>query len=157
RAYFAMKLIASGVTASAASTISPSFSRSSSSTRITMRPAERSSMASSIRDRGRDSVPGIFTSFSNSFFHGFLNDFGHPVELEIAKSALFELSQIRPLERVRNQHHFELARSDIDVVQGQADAIDRDTPLFQQKAVGHGELGVVRYAALEGKGDKLTV
>ncbi len=41
----AMKLIASGVTRSAAIVRSPSFSRSSSSTRMTMRPARIASMA----------------------------------------------------------------------------------------------------------------
>ncbi len=44
----AMKLIASGVTQSAASTRSPSFSRSSSSTSTTIRPALRSAMMSVI-------------------------------------------------------------------------------------------------------------
>jgi hypothetical protein len=43
----AMKLMASGVTWSAASTRSPSFSRSSSSTRMTMRPARMSATMSS--------------------------------------------------------------------------------------------------------------
>jgi hypothetical protein len=43
----AMKLMASGVTWSAASTRSPSFSRSSSSTRMTMRPARISATMSS--------------------------------------------------------------------------------------------------------------
>ena len=46
RPYLAMKLIASGVTWSAARTRSPSFSRSSSSTRITMRPAASSATSS---------------------------------------------------------------------------------------------------------------
>jgi hypothetical protein len=46
RPYLAMKLTASGVTRSAAMHRSPSFSRSSSSTRITMRPARISSIAS---------------------------------------------------------------------------------------------------------------
>src|SRR5258708_31804594 len=45
RPYFAMKLIASGVTFSAASIRSPSFSRSSSSTMTIMRPATTSSTA----------------------------------------------------------------------------------------------------------------
>src|ERR1700693_2580393 len=45
RPYLAMKLIASGVTFSAASVRSPSFSRSSSSTTTIMRPARISSIA----------------------------------------------------------------------------------------------------------------
>ena len=48
RPCLAMKLIASGVTKSAASTRSPSFSRSSSSTRMTMRPARNSATMSGI-------------------------------------------------------------------------------------------------------------
>jgi hypothetical protein len=48
RPYFAMKLIASGVTSSAAMVRSPSFSRSSSSTRITILPRFISSIAASI-------------------------------------------------------------------------------------------------------------
>ena len=47
RAWVAMKLMASGVTCSAASIRSPSFSRSSSSTRMTIRPARRSATISS--------------------------------------------------------------------------------------------------------------
>ncbi len=46
RAWVTMKLMASGVTYSAAMTRSPSFSRSSSSTRITSRPARSSAMIS---------------------------------------------------------------------------------------------------------------
>ena len=48
RAWRAMKLIASGVTQSAARIRSPSFSRSSSSMRITMRPAASSATSSGI-------------------------------------------------------------------------------------------------------------
>src|SRR5258708_5811920 len=59
-----MKLIASGVTKSAAMTRSPSFSRSSSSTRITIRPAFSSAMISGVEASkniarfGRDKVGG---------------------------------------------------------------------------------------------------
>ncbi len=52
RPYRAMKLIASGVTFSAAIVRSPSFSRSSSSTTMTIRPARNASIASSIRANG---------------------------------------------------------------------------------------------------------
>ena len=48
-AYLAMKLICSGVTKSAASSRSPSFSRLSSSTRMTILPALMSAMISSVR------------------------------------------------------------------------------------------------------------
>src|SRR5207245_599587 len=57
RACLAMKLMASGVTLSAAMARSPSFSRSSSSTRTTMRPWRMSSTASStVAKLGRASV-----------------------------------------------------------------------------------------------------
>jgi len=52
RPYLAMKLMASGVTFSAAMHRSPSFSRSSSSTMITNFPARKSSMASSTVAKG---------------------------------------------------------------------------------------------------------
>src|SRR6266576_355290 len=52
----AMKLIASGVTRSAAIVRSPSFSRSSSSTRITMPPARIASMAR-VTDSADKTVP----------------------------------------------------------------------------------------------------
>src|SRR4030042_1541386 len=52
-----MKLIASGVTNSAARVRSPSFSRSSSSTRMTILPSRMSSMASSIVESGIPSSP----------------------------------------------------------------------------------------------------
>ncbi len=48
RPWVAMKLMASGVTSSAAIVRSPSFSRSSSSTTTTMRPALSSRMAVSM-------------------------------------------------------------------------------------------------------------
>src|SRR5659263_435577 len=52
-----MKLIASGVTNSAARVRSPSFSRSSSSTRMTILPSRMSAMASSIFESGIPSSP----------------------------------------------------------------------------------------------------
>src|SRR4030042_4130797 len=52
-----MKLIASGVTNSAARVRSPSFSRSSSSTRMTILPSRMSAMASSIVESGIPSSP----------------------------------------------------------------------------------------------------
>src|SRR3990170_1821376 len=52
-----MKLIASGVTNSAARVRSPSFSRSSSSTRMTILPSRMSAMASSIFESGIPSPP----------------------------------------------------------------------------------------------------
>src|SRR5208283_2227795 len=52
RPYLAMKLMASGVTFSAASVRSPSFSRSSSSTTTIMRPARISSIASGTATNG---------------------------------------------------------------------------------------------------------
>ena len=57
RPCFAMKLIASGVTISAARVKSPSFSRSSSSTRMTIFPCLISSIASSIRETDMAASP----------------------------------------------------------------------------------------------------
>ncbi len=60
RACLAMKLMTSGVTFSAAMVTSPSFSRSSSSTMTSMRPARKSSMASGMGEKGilfQDSNP----------------------------------------------------------------------------------------------------
>jgi hypothetical protein len=54
RPWVAMKLIASGVTFSAAMVRSPSFSRSSSSTTITILPCWMSRMASSILAKGAE-------------------------------------------------------------------------------------------------------
>ena len=50
RAWVAMKLMASGVTKSAASSRSPSFSRSSSSMRMTILPARKSARISAVLD-----------------------------------------------------------------------------------------------------------
>ncbi len=58
RAWRAMKLMASGVTCSAARIRSPSFSRSSSSTRITMRPAAMSATSSGIGEIGMRRIVG---------------------------------------------------------------------------------------------------
>ncbi len=61
----AMKLIASGVTVSAARTRSPSFSRSSSSTTTTNFPARRSATACSMGAKGEPGSVGI-----RPFSHG---------------------------------------------------------------------------------------
>ena len=63
RPYRAMKLIASGVTFSAAIVRSPSFSRSSSSTTMIIRPARMASTASSIRANGEVAFPAASASF----------------------------------------------------------------------------------------------
>ena len=62
RPYEAMKLMASGVTFSAAIARSPSFSRSSSSTMMTILPALMSSVALSIEDSGIVSAPSALLS-----------------------------------------------------------------------------------------------
>src|SRR5262249_34277184 len=63
-----MKLIVAGVTFSAAIVRSPSFSRSASSTTITMRPARMSSTASSIRANGPFVAPAIFSACARFAF-----------------------------------------------------------------------------------------
>ena len=66
RPCLAMKLMASGVAICAGMTRSPSFSRSSASTRMIMRPLRRSSMISSIGDR--NPLPSAYeTVFKPSF------------------------------------------------------------------------------------------
>ncbi len=57
RPFLAMKLIASGVAIWAGMTRSPSFSRSSSSTRMNMRPLRASSISSSGEERKPRSMP----------------------------------------------------------------------------------------------------
>src|ERR1700722_10389679 len=60
----AMKLIASGVIFSAAMVRSPSFSRSSSSTTITILPARMAAMASSTRAKGREQSSRLLITWS---------------------------------------------------------------------------------------------
>ena len=67
----AMKLIASGVTFSAAMVRSPSFSRSSSSTTMTILPARIAAMASSIRAKGLGCFRAPFAISIRRFISGF--------------------------------------------------------------------------------------
>src|SRR5689334_15528092 len=84
-----MKLMASGVTFSAAIIRSPSFSRSSSSTMMTMRPSWTSTMASSI--------------LANCIgFQKILNVFCDDVELQVDGIAGLGGLEVGIFERVRN-------------------------------------------------------
>ena len=65
-----MKLIASGVTFSAAIVRSPSFSRSSSSTTMTIRPARIASIASSMRANGSAALARVLWRFRASCSYG---------------------------------------------------------------------------------------
>src|SRR5262249_28502528 len=115
-----MKLIASGVTFSAAIVRSPSFSRSSSSTTMTVFPARMASSASSMLETGDLCLPGAFAISSRLVFMS-----GHPVdgvpsELRCARDVLadqvaFQVdgragtdpTEIRVIHRERDNLHAE--------------------------------------------------
>src|SRR5262249_38978542 len=79
--YGAMKLMASGVTFSAAMVRSPSFSRSSSSTRITMLPARISSIARCTRsNRILSALLVLAQPLVHEFFHVFADDVDFQVD-----------------------------------------------------------------------------
>src|SRR5574340_234423 len=119
RPYLAMKLMASAVTCSAAITRSPSFSRSSSSTRMTILPARMSATISRTEDR--DDVMG------SGGAHHALDIARDEVDFEIDRLARSEQAQGGDLHRVRNEVDGEVAL--LDAIHRQAYAIDRDRPL----------------------------
>ena len=144
RPWRAMKLIASGVTLSAAIVRSPSFSRSSSSTTMTIRPARISAMASSMDEKGPDgrAAPSgndrVFRFFGLTvqphaarrratdppalrLVHDVLAD---EIALEVDSVASPECLQVRMLDRIRNRLHVEPAGP--EGRDGQADAVHRD-------------------------------
>src|SRR5262249_51189689 len=140
-----MKLMASGVTRSAASTRSPSFSRSSSSTRMTMRPLRTWSMASSTRSsrsvckavlleklEGEAACAGGVARACDR--HGRhrgeqpLYILGEHVDLEVdVRKGRFAIER-GVLARVRDERDFELGGGR-KLVDGETDAIDRDGAL----------------------------
>src|SRR3990170_235576 len=120
RPYRAMKLMESGVTWSAAMVRSPSFSRSSSSTRITIFPDRMSSSASSIM------ASVIWTTFSREpvFFEKILGDprilaFQEPEDI-FPDDVRFHVDPVPrsgtakggPIQGKRNQRHLEPVRMD---------------------------------------------
>src|ERR687894_381064 len=112
-----MKLIASGVTNCAAITRSPSFSRSSSSTTTTMRPAAMSSRASSI----------VENSMSVRVGKELLRVLGHDVHLEVDDGAVRGASERRALERLGDEGTVEARGVGARAVDG--DHLAGDEPL----------------------------
>src|SRR5688572_3308976 len=113
RPWRAMKLMASGLTMSAAMVRSPSFSRSSSSTTMTMRPARICSTAS-----GTDRW-GLLADMG---FHQAGHAFGDQVCLDVDTISRLALAQARRGQRVRNQNHGKDGARHL--VDGQADPVD---------------------------------
>src|SRR6267142_2688814 len=108
-----MKLIASGVTFSAASVRSPSFSRSSSSTTITKRPRAISRIASSIAAKRAPSLPSppfplpplLIAILPSRQILDHISS--HHVHFEVDRRARRAVAQVRDAERLRDQRHIE--------------------------------------------------
>src|SRR6266566_4511014 len=113
-----MKLMCSAVTSSAATTRSPSFSRSSSSTTMTNLPALKSAIASGTvaRVMVRRSLPAEVSGDVPRDDVGF----------EIDDRASFVPAGDRSFKRVGYESHFEGAGGLVHLGHGEADAIDRD-------------------------------
>src|SRR5258706_1885883 len=131
RAFVAKKLIASGVTKSAARRRSPSFSRSSASARTTMRPRRMSSMSSWV-----GLIVMVFAPARPSFCHlcreDSLDIARQHVHLDIHPGSGGEVSKRRRRARVRN--HVDLEGRAAHLVDGEAYAVDRDRALAREKA-----------------------
>src|SRR5882672_6257678 len=111
-----MKASSSGVAFSAAKIRSPSFSRFSSSTTTTGRPAAMSATARSIASKsGIGGLPG------NVRHRQFLQILGHQVDLEVDHVAGFLLAERGQLEGGRDERHRELLGTHVD--HGQRDAV----------------------------------
>src|SRR5512134_2838667 len=120
RPWRAMKLIASGVTNSAARVRSPSFSRSSSSTRMTILPARISSRASSILVSGIR--PSRFSHKAVLFqkvpgdpsapFEVTKDVLAHDVGLEVHPFPGAQRAEGRPFQRKRDEGQFKPFRAD---------------------------------------------
>src|SRR5579862_355584 len=129
RACMAMKLMASGVTKSAASTRSPSFSRSSASARTTMRPWRSSSTKSWVVSRVMESSSGKTSILPacrgrSAFVEQALHVAGQHVHFEVHWRAGREVAQRRHGPRVGNDVHLEGGA--LDRIHGKAHAVHRD-------------------------------
>src|SRR5260370_34342802 len=113
-----MKLMCSGVTSSAATTRSPSFSRSSSSTTITNLPAAKSEIAS-----GTVASPIRYLILLAQVAGHVAR---HHVRLDVDHAAGAIVSRDRDFERVRDECHLEGARRLVHRGHGTADAVDGD-------------------------------
>src|SRR4051812_19302849 len=160
RPCFAMKLIASGVTVDAAIVKSPSFSRSSSSTTMTIWPSRMATIASSMVAKGPvlraplamrifgffkgismshgPSGPGPLTSGLRQF-HRTGNVLADHVALQVHVLLRADRRQIRVLPGERDNHHIELVVAQVS--HRQADPVDRDRPLaHDERRERRGEL-----------------
>src|SRR5438045_1262456 len=121
-----MKLTSSGVAAWAAITKSPSFSRSASSTTITILPARISSTASPIESNATCTV----ASAMPNLWHEPLHVLRDHVDLQVHRVAGPGPPERRELERVRDERHAEPVP--FDSGDRQADAVHRDRPLLHE-------------------------
>src|SRR5512139_1971159 len=120
RPWRAMKLIASGVTNSAARVRSPSFSRSSSSTRMTIFPARISCRASSILESGIRSSRFLLEAVLFQKVPGHPSAplqvaqdiLAHDVGLEVDPLPRARSAEGRPFHRERNEGQFKPFRAD---------------------------------------------
>src|SRR4051812_32421351 len=147
----AMKLIASGVAICAGMTRSPSFSRSSSSTRMNIRPLRASSISSS----GEERKPCFSTASSGlgtKRLHA-LQIAGEHVDLEIDGPARLNRAQCSDGGGVGNEveHEMHALGPVLDRVHGQRHAVDGDRALgrdIRRDLVACGDRHAVRAAFL---------
>src|ERR1700694_170399 len=121
----AMKAIHSGVTISAAIARSPSFSRSSSSTMMTGRPALSSSIASGIVARGICLFNTRFGTLGTRTYQTF-HITGDQVHLQVHSAALLVAASSCLVQRVRDVGDGEGVVVVVDPYHGEADTVDRD-------------------------------
>src|SRR3954471_4256425 len=147
RPCFAMKLMASGVTVDAAIVRSPSFSRSSSSTTMTMWPSRMATIASSIVAKGpvlrgplAMRIFGFFEAISISVgpcgprqlasclrqFHRSGDVLADHVGLEVNPLLRVDRRQVRVRPGERDNHHIELVVAQVS--DREADPVHRDRP-----------------------------
>src|SRR5579859_7674375 len=105
RPWVAMKLMASGVTNWAASVRSPSFSRSSSSTRMIILPARMSLMAPAMRSVSFGSMAR--TRGSEFGGHQARHVARHEVHLQVDRLPRREGAELRLLDRLRDERYLE--------------------------------------------------
>src|SRR4051812_3274756 len=135
RACLAMKLMLSGVTCWAARTRSPSFSRSASSTRMTMRPRRSSSSAFSTRSMCSSTSSAPSGPELQQARHVFAEDVGLDVD---APAHGFDAPG-RRAQRLRDQEQGDAVRVE-QLVDGQRDPVQRDRPLRDhQRGEGPGD------------------
>src|SRR5512140_2209071 len=135
-----MKLIASGVTNSAARVRSPSFSRSSSSTRMTILPSRMSARASSIFESGMPAppfsrIPVIFQKIQRNAapaaFEALEDVFPDDVGFEVDPLPRPHGPEGRSFEGDRDDGQFESVPA--DGADRQADAVDGHRPLVNNE------------------------